>query len=294
MSAQQGPERADDGGRRSRLRRLPALARRAAVALLVMAGCKSWGRGEPDDVRAVIDQMRTGRIGRAGLAYDVVYRLYVPPGYEASRRYPLLLFLHGSGALGSDNRRQVGFELARLHARVQAKEPAFVLAPQCPPVDKWVTGARQAPHLNFSQKVRPESDAIKLVMFLLDELEQKYALDPKRFYVTGHSSGAAGAWDVVSRRVLDRFAAAVPVTGVGDPSRAPAISKLPLWVFHGAQDEISPVKNSREMVAALREQGSAVRYTEYADMGHDTLAKAYEEPELVPWLLAQRRAGGAE
>ena len=236
-----------------------------------------------------MDQMIAGRIGRPGLAYEIVYRLYVPPGYDPAKKYPLLVFLHGSGALGNDNRRQVSTELVALVGHIQEREPVFVLAPQCPSVDKWVTGSLHAPHVNFSQAVRPEADAIKLVLFLLDELEQKYSLDADRFYVSGHSSGAAGTWDIVSRRATDRFAAAVPVTGTNDPSRAGAISKLPIWAFHGAKDEVSPVSNSREMVAALRALGSPVRYTEYADIGHDTLARAYREPELVPWLLAQRR-----
>ncbi len=267
-----------------------ALGRRAAVTLLVMTGCRSDSRAEPAEVRALVDQMVAGRIGKSGLAYDIAYRLYVPANYDAARRYPLLVFLHGSGALGSDNRRQVGSELARLHARIQVVEPSFVLAPQCPEVDKWVTGARKAPHLNYSQKERPESDGLKLVLSLLDDLERTYSIDPDRIYVTGHSSGGAGTWDIVSRRALDRFAAAVPVTGTNDPSRANVIAKLPLWVFHGAKDEISPVQNAREMVTALRAQGSTVRYTEYADVGHDTLDRAYREPELVTWLLSQRRA----
>ena len=289
MSASNETEPTEEIGRRRWYRAVLALGRRATVALLVVAGCRGPGRGDPEGAGALLEHMIAGRIGRAGLAYDIVYRLYVPPDYDASRRYPLLVYLHGSGALGDDNRRQIGPELAGLHRRLQANEPVFVLAPQCPAVDKWVTGARTAPFLNFSQNERPEADALKLVALLLDELEQKYALDRDRIYVTGHSSGAAGTWDIVSRRGLDRFAAAVPVTGVGDPSRAPAIAKLPIWVFHGAKDEISPVKNARDMVAALRAQGSAVRYTEYADVGHDTLNRAYAERELVPWLLAQRR-----
>lgn len=280
------------------MRRLAAFVRRAAVALTVLAGCRSGNRSDWHEARALVDQMVPGRIARPGLAYDLVYRLYVPPSYDSShsshsshssRRYPLLVFLHGSGALGDDNRRHIGPELARLHARLQAQEPVFVLAPQCPAGNKWVTGAHTAPHYNFSQAERPESDALKLVLFLLDELERKYALDPDRIYVTGHSSGAAGTWDIVSRRAHDRFAAAVPVTGVGDPARAFTMVRLPIWAFHGAKDETSPPQNSRHMVAALRALGSSVRYTEYADLGHDTLARAYREPELVPWLLGQRR-----
>ena len=266
-----------------------AIGRRATVALALLAGCRLGGRGESQAARELTDQMIAGRIGRPGLAVDIVYRLYVPPGYDASRKYPLLLFLHGSGALGDDNRRQVAPELAQLNARVQAQEPAFLLAPQCPSGHKWVTGARSAPYLNFSQAERPESDPLKLVLVLLDELEQKYSLDRDRIYVTGHSSGAAGTWDIVSRRATERFAAAMPVTGVGDPARASVMAKLPIWAFHGARDEISPPQNSRQLVAALRSVGSPVRYTEYADVGHDTLGRAYSEPELVPWLLGQRR-----
>lgn len=223
------------------------------------------------------------------MAYELVYRLLVPASDDASRRYPMILFLHGSGSNGTDNRQQVLPELAQLIKRMQAVEPVFVLAPQCPQGDKWITGARAAPYLNHSQALRVESDAIKLVFALLDELERKYPIDLDRIYVTGHSSGGSGTWDIISRRADGRFAAAVPVTGTNDPSRAPMIARLPIWVFHGANDDISPVQNAREMVAALRALGSPVRYSEYSDLGHDTLAKAYQEPELVPWLIAQKR-----
>ena len=274
---------------RSPLRRFLTLARRGAVALAVVVGCRLAGRGESQEVRSLADQMIPGRIGRPGLAYDIVWRLYVPPSYDASRSYPLLLFLHGSGALGNDNRRQVAPELARLNARLQANEPAFVLAPQCPEGHKWVTGAHKAPHLNFSQIDRPESDALKLALFLLDEIEAKYSIDRDRIYVTGHSSGAAGTWDIVSRRALDRFAAAVPVTGLGDPSRAATIAKLPIWVFHGAKDDVVPPDDDRRLYAALQSAGADVRYTEFPDANHNSWDAAYATPELWPWLFAQRR-----
>lgn len=267
-------------------RRALALSRRAVASLLILAGC----RAESRDNRGFMEHTVADRIGSPGLAYDIVYRLYVPPQLVAGRKYPLLVFLHGSGALGNDNQRQVGSELLQLSARLQAQEPVFVLAPQCPASDKWITNARTGPYLNYDQTSRPESDAIKLVLLLLDQLEQRQPIDPDRIYVTGHSSGASGVWDIVTRRAHARFAAAVPVTGIGDPTRTRMIAKLPVWVFHGALDEISPVRNSREMVAALRALGSSVRYSEYADVGHDTLGRAYREPELVRWLLAQRRS----
>ncbi|HKP59328.1 MAG TPA: PHB depolymerase family esterase [Polyangiales bacterium] len=267
------------------LRRVLISASRVAAALAVMAGCKR----DAYEARALADRMLAGRIARPGMAYEIVYRLLVPAGYDKARRYPLIVFLHGSGANGDDNRAQVAPELARLNQRAQAMEPVFLLAPQCPKGDKWITGDRGAPHLNHDQSQRVEADAIKLVFALLDELAGKYSIDQDRIYVTGHSSGAAGTWDIISRRADGRFAAAVPVTGTNDPSRAKVIARLPIWVFHGALDDVSPVQNAREMVTALRALGSPVRYTEYADVGHGTLGRAYDEPELLPWLLAQRR-----
>lgn len=259
------------------------------LVLSLLLGCDRGGARE-DQVHSVLDHMVGGRIARPGLAYGLVYRLYVPPRGDPARRYPLLLFLHGSGDRGDDNRKQVGPELAQLIARLQSHEPMFILAPQCPGQDKWVSGVRSAPFLNYRMEQRPESDAMKLVRALLDDLQHAHPIDPARVYVSGHSSGAAGAWDLVSRRPGHRFAAAVPVSGTNDPSRAPWLATLPLWVFHGARDRTSPASNSREMVSALRALGSQVRYTEFPQLGHDTLDSAYQEPGLVAWLLAQRRS----
>jgi predicted peptidase len=61
-----------------------------------------------------------------------------------------------------------------------------------------------------------------------------------------------------------------------------------VWVFHGADDAIVPVSESRGMVAALKAAGGDVRYSEYAGVGHNVWLKVLAEPELLPWMLAQR------
>jgi predicted peptidase len=97
------------------------------------------------------------------------------------------------------------------------------------------------------------------------------------------------------------FAAAVPLCGSGRLDRAPyrttygpselkKIVDMPMWVFQGAEDENVPVAGVRQTVAALRKLGSKVKYTEYAGVGHAVWEKAYEEPELIDWMFAQRRA----
>jgi predicted peptidase len=117
------------------------------------------------------------------------------------------------------------------------------------------------------------------------------ALDPARLYLIGLSMGGYGVWDVLSRQP-QRFAAAVPICGGAAEAQADLIcaAKVPVWAFHGVLDPVVPVERSRKIVTALRRCGgpARVRYTEYADVAHDAWLRAFAEPELWPWLFAQR------
>ena len=102
--------------------------------------------------------------------------------------------------------------------------------------------------------------------------------------------GGFGAWDLILRNP-QLFAAAIPICGGGDPSKAAAIDTMPLWIFHGSADPTVPVSNSREMVAALK-MNANLKYTEYPDAGHNVWDKAWQEPGIVDWLFAQHRDNG--
>jgi predicted peptidase len=275
---------------RRRLRSARVRARQLG-ALLVAVGLSAC-RSEPPlppGARELAGRMLAGKFSRSGMAYDLPYRLFVPAGYSEGRRYPMIVCLHASGSNGTDNLRQLTPSIGVMLGRVQSIEPAFVLVPQVPESDKWVSGSVGPPFRNYRQEDRPQSPAAQLVLAGLDELEARYAIDADRIYLTGASAGGAGTWDLITRNGTGRFAAAVPITGANDPSRAGVIARLPIWTFHGAEDDVSPVENTREMVANLRALGSPVKYTEYAGVGHDSWSRAYAEPELFPWLFAQRR-----
>jgi predicted peptidase len=281
-------------GLRRRLR--AASARVAKFGAMFVAVALSACRNEPPlppGAQELAARMLAGKFSRPGMAYDLPYRLFVPAGYSEARRYPLIVFLHASGSNGTDNLRQLTPSIGVMIGRVQTIEPAFVLVPQAPKGDKWVSGSGGAPFRNYRQEDRPQSPAAQLVLVGIDELEENYAIDPDRIYLTGASAGGAGTWDLITRNGTGRFAAAVPVTGANDPSRAAVIARLPIWAFHGAEDDVSPVENTREMVRGLRALGSPVRYTEYPGVGHDSWGRAYAEPELFPWLFAQKRAADA-
>jgi predicted peptidase len=100
--------------------------------------------------------------------------------------------------------------------------------------------------------------------------------------------GGFGTWDVLARHP-DLVAAAVPICGGGNPAKAGKMTGVPIWVFHGDKDEAVKVEQSRTMVEAVKKAGGDVKYTEYPGVGHNSWEKAYAEPELLKWMMSQKR-----
>ena len=208
------------------------------------------------------------------------YRLFVPER-KTGGSLPAIVYLHGAAGAGTDNLKQItGGNTLGTHVWTtkerQARHPAFVIAPQAAEGERWSTTTSQlAPYAS-------------LALELLTNLSKEFSIDADRIYLVGQSLGGYGTWDVVSKRP-ELFAAAVPLCGGGDPARVAAARNVPIWAFHGAVDQTVPVDRSREMVAALREAGVAVKYTEYPNVGHNVWTVAFAERELPDWLFAQRR-----
>ena len=210
------------------------------------------------------------------------YRLFVPPGYDADKKYPVILWLHNTVARGSDNLLQIsGTDYAGTHlwttAEAQAKFPAFVLAPQVSDTKAWARPHAATPPVS-----------IRLALEILDIVERDFAIDPGRVNIAGQSMGGEGVWAALAARP-GHFAAAIALCGYGESWTIGRIVKTPMWVFQGAADDIVPVESAREWIAALRKAGGAPKYSEYPGIGHHVWDKAFAEPELLPWLSAQRR-----
>ncbi|MBA4055232.1 MAG: peptidase, partial [Marivirga sp.] len=110
----------------------------------------------------------------------------------------------------------------------------------------------------------------------------------KRRYVTGISRGGYGSWHFICTRP-DMFAAAIPVCGGGDPSRASNIVDVSVWAFHGAKDKNVPVDGSRHMIEAIKKAGGSPQYTEYENEAHNIWHRVSETPGLWDWLFEQQR-----
>jgi predicted peptidase len=196
-----------------------------------------------------------------------------------------VLLLHGSGGRGTDNKSKGIEAFVALSAdKTQSEYPAFLLTPQVPSEKQWVnTPWREG---SYSISNIPVSKELELAVQILDAVEKEFSIDPLRIYVTGQSIGGYGTWDILLRHP-NRFAAAVPVCGAGDPAQAKSIAHIPIWVFHGDQDTIVPTKGSREMVEALKQADSKVKYTEYKGVGHNSWSLAWKEKDTISWLFKQ-------
>jgi predicted peptidase len=232
-----------------------------------------------------------------GAGHKLPYRLFIPRGYDPEGTYPLVVFLHGAGGRGTDNRAQITDQAAPLvfvQPGNQARWPAFMVAPQCPPDQQWVDMPWGTPSGKGKQPVAV-TWPMRAAMNLIDRLQNDYpAIDARRLYVTGMSMGGYGTWDAAVRHPTKWKAAVTVCGGYDELTIGPIVqARLPIWAFHAADDPTVPVGRSREMIAALRARGATPRYTEYPASehhGHFSWRPAYADPQLLPWMFGP--AGG--
>jgi predicted peptidase len=199
------------------------------------------------------------------------YTMFIPSGYDGSKKYPLILFLHGAGETGWDGVTPSKVGLGPAIARSEDAFPFLAAFPQS------TRGSWRADGPDAERALR-----------ILDEIREEFRVDAGRIHLTGISMGGYGTWSLALAHP-QRWASIVPVCGGGDPSRATLIRDIPCWCFHGADDETISVEKSRVMVQALRAAGGRPIYTEFAAVGHNSWDAAYATRELFEWMLAQSR-----
>ena len=258
----------------------------AALAILVWTFAASPARARKKDT-GFLD--RTVTVG--GTVYK--YQVYVPSDWTPSKKWPFILFLHGAGERGDDGMRETEVGIGRAIRLDRSRFPAVIVLPQCRKEQWWT----QSPM---------DDVAIKS----LEAASKEFHGDSQRTYMTGISMGGYGTW-YVAGKYPGRFAAIAPICGgilEPDPARkqdpndmtpyAEAVKKIgshtPVWLFHGSDDAVVPVTESRRMNEALKTIGAEVRYTEYPGVNHNSWDKAYAEPELFSWMLSKSLSGSAK
>lgn len=195
--------------------------------------------------------------------------VYLPQSYNAEKKLPLILSLHGSGER-ENNIDDVNKWGIHKILRENNNFPFVVISPQCPSGEIW--------EMQFN--------ALKE---LLDEVETNYNIDNERIYLTGYSMGGYGTWNFA---ILNpkKFAAIVPISGGAiSPQIALSLKDTPIWVAHGESDTVVKFEESNRIVDCLKTSNPNIIFKFYKGAGHEVCTTAYEEPELFQWLLNQKR-----
>ena len=216
----------------------------------------------------------------------VKYRWSAPETVEPGKTYPLVLFLHGAGERGDDNKAQLKHGvLPILEGAEKLGQPCFLIAPQCPADRWWAPINRETMRLSAADK---PNDLLEAVLALVDETMKAQPVDSRRFYVTGISMGGYATWDLLGR-APGKIAAAVPVCGGGEPTLAEKFKDIPIHAFHGEADPVVPVRTTKDMVEALEKSGAKPKATYYPGVQHDSWTQTYDNPEVIRWIFEQRR-----
>lgn len=224
------------------------------------------------------------------------YQVFVPEDWTPHHKWPVILALHGAGERGDDGLLETDVGIGTAIRTDRSEIEAIVVMPQC--------------RKNFWWTIPPMDE---LAMTALQEATKEFHGDAERTYLTGLSMGGFGAWHL-AEKYPGRFAALVVICGGIRPpapvlSAYPVLAKLtppdspksysdaaarvgktPVWIFHGAADNIVPVTESQRMEEAMKRIGAEVHYTEYPGVGHNSWNKAYDEPKLFPWLFSKSLA----
>lgn len=217
-----------------------------------------------------LNKLTNQRINKkATIEVNLNFLLYLPKEYSSSGKFPLVIFLHGSGERGND------LEKVKTHGPPKLVEngmefPFILVAPQCPDGKRWTY-------------------LLTELSIMIDEIKSKYSVDENRIYLTGLSMGGQGTWSLAIY-LPEKFAAIAPVCGWSDFFEICKIKNLPIWVFHGAKDQIVPISFSETIVEALKNcRAEKIKFTIYPDAAHDSWTETYNNPEFYDWLLSNKR-----
>ena len=221
------------------------------------------------------------------------YRILYPANYDKSKKYPLLLFLHGAGERGKDNEKQLTWGSKLFITEENRKNfPAIVIMPQCPEESFWAVTKidRTTTPLKIEfDYTAPPNWPLAAANELVKKVINEEAVDKKQVFISGLSMGGMGTFESVYR-YPELYAAALPICGGGDVNHYDKrVAKVPFWIFHGAADAVVDPQLSRNMVEKLKSLKADVKYTEYPGVNHNSWINAFAEKDYLSWMLLHKK-----
>lgn len=224
---------------------------------------------------------------------SIYYRILFPENFNPAEKYPIVFFLHGSGERGNDNEKQLAHGGGLfLKDDVRKNFPAIIVFPQCPDNDFWAninnakdeSGKRK---ITFVEGGEPTKAMHALVGMVKDFLKKPF-VNKEQVYIGGLSMGGMGTFELL-RRKRNTFAAAISICGGDNTNNIKKYQKIPLWIFHGAKDDVVDPAFSMVIAERLKTVGDEVKFTLYPNANHNSWDSAFAEPELLPWLFSHKK-----
>ncbi|MBQ4120117.1 MAG: hypothetical protein IJD45_06985 [Clostridia bacterium] len=207
------------------------------------------------------------------------YRLHLPENIKNGKKYPVILFLHGAGEIGSDNNQHLGNFSQGFSIASDLLSEAIIICPQTP--EGWSI---------FDFENGDQNGYLAIAKRIVDSNVEKYNGDSDRIYVTGLSLGSFATWDILDA-YPNYFAAAVPVCGGGGSYTSQVFIDTPIWIYHGTADPTVPYESSLTTYQAIINAGGGqnLKFTTLEGVAHNAWDYAYKDRAMFSWLFAQNR-----
>lgn len=199
--------------------------------------------------------------------YGFPFIAYIPK--NVSEKPAIIFHLHGVGERGNGAQELDKVNVHGLPNVITDEnlQNAILICPQCPLDSFWVA-------------------KIETMRVFVENIVKKYDADTKRLYLCGLSMGGYGTW-YTAQAYPDLFAAIAPCCGGGMVWYAPVL-QMPIWAFHGLEDDLVPPNETIQMQKALEGKNDKAKFTYYEGVDHNSWRLGFS-PELIEWLLQQHK-----
>jgi len=221
---------------------------------------------------------------------SIYYRILFPEQFDPTQKYPVIFVLHGRGESGSDNEKQLthGAKLF-LKPAIRSKFPAIVIFPQCPEDSYWsnvkiTADSAGKRRFDFQTGGKP-TRAMHALLGMIDNILEKPYINKEKVFIGGLSMGGMGTYEVL-RRKPRTFASAFAICGGDTTANVRKYKNVPLWIFHGGEDDVVNPKFSINIANQLKILGKEVKFNYYPEANHNSWDAAFAEPDLIPWLMS--------
>jgi len=213
------------------------------------------------------------------------YLFHMPEHYDETKKYPVVLFLHGAGERGDDNEAQLRIGVGTaLEDENSPLHESFIIAPQVPLEKLWVDTPWNVG--NYLVDEREETPYLAGAVEIVRETLKNYPTDSSKVFVMGISMGGYGSWDALARHP-ELFCGGFICCGGADLTKAHIFKDKPIFTYHGSADDVVPCFGTQNVVKAIKEAGGdKMTYREYEGMNHWTWDRAYAEYNDINALFA--------